>query len=98
MKCPQCLVEMAISNSRYKLETENGAPKLFIEQDLSCRSRQCVNYGKVVKMLKHPLAISNESTKVPETDVVIDESVATDKEIQTEEPTEIIDGYIEPTE
>ena len=34
-------------------------------------------------MLKHPLAISNESTKVPETDVVIDESVATDKETQT---------------
>ena len=91
-------MEMAISSSIYKLETENGEPKLFIEQDLSCRSRQCVNYGKVVKMLKHPLAISNESTKVPEADVVIDESVATDKEIQTEEPMEIIDGYIEPTE
>lgn len=48
---------MAISNSRYVLN--DG--KLYIEQDLKCRSRQCPNYDKVVKKIRNPLEVTNET-------------------------------------
>lgn len=44
MKCPKCQVEMAISKTT---PLDNGD----IEQEFSCRSKQCTNYKKMVETI-----------------------------------------------
>lgn len=50
MQCPKCGVEMKISDFRCI-----GNDK--IEQDLTCRSKQCSNYGVVVSTITNDLDI-----------------------------------------
>ncbi len=55
MECPICKVEMAIIKSRNVVENDNTPDlptKLFVEMDLSCRNRNCENFGKVVETIK----------------------------------------------
>ena len=58
MKCPLCQVEMGQSHPIYKVSLVNGEPKLYLEHELKCRSKQCANYGKVVTTIR------NEQTNV----------------------------------
>lgn len=63
MLCPLCKVEMAISSSRYKVENDTSAEaetKLFMVQELTCRNRQCPNFGNVVETRKNSLQLSKE--------------------------------------
>ena len=54
MKCPLCQVEMRITRSRNVIEfDEEQKPKLFIEQDLTCLTKTCPNYDKVVTTVKN---------------------------------------------
>ena len=56
MMCPLCRVEMAISNSTYKVSLDNeGSPKLVLEQELTCRSKKCSNYNKIVSTVRNPI-------------------------------------------
>ena len=50
MQCPKCGVEMRISNFRYV-----GSDRL--EQDFTCRSKQCSNYGVVVDTIVNDIDI-----------------------------------------
>lgn len=50
MKCPKCGVEMRVLDFRYI-----GEDKL--EQDFSCRSKQCSNYNTVVAKEINPLDV-----------------------------------------
>lgn len=47
---------MRISHSTYKVsQDEDGNPRLVMEQELSCRSKQCANYNKVVQTVRNPI-------------------------------------------
>lgn len=61
MKCPLCQTEMIISRSRNTLENDDTPDiptKLFIEQDLKCRNRECKNYDQVVDTVKTELPLN----------------------------------------
>ena len=60
MKCPLCQVEMKISRSRNVLENDNTPDtptKLYVEQDFTCPNKNCENYEKVAKTVRHELPI-----------------------------------------
>ena len=60
MKCPLCKTEMRITSTRYVTEnddTDTLDTKLFIEQDLSCRNKNCSNFEKVVEATKTEIPI-----------------------------------------
>ena len=60
MKCPLCNTEAFIQASRHVIEGDNDSEtetKLFIEQDLVCRNKNCSNHGEIVKTIRHPLKI-----------------------------------------
>jgi len=57
MKCPLCQVDMIISKVRYVIDTSEEEPKLFLEQDMSCRNKQCTNYEKVVETVRDELPV-----------------------------------------
>ena len=60
MLCPLCRLEMAIQSSRYKTVNDNTPDKeteLYIEQNLTCRNKQCPNHGKVVETIQNPIKI-----------------------------------------
>lgn len=38
-------------------DTPDKATKLFVEHDMSCRNKSCVNYGKVVETLRNELPL-----------------------------------------
>lgn len=62
MKCPKCGIEMAIKATRYKTENDNTPDKetkLYIEQDMVCRNKECPNYGNVVDTIKNPVKLAN---------------------------------------
>ena len=50
MQCPKCGVEMRVSGFKYI-----GNDK--IEQDMTCRSKQCSNYGVIVNTVVNDLDI-----------------------------------------
>jgi len=57
MKCPLCNTEMRIKSSDYVLN--DG--KLFGRQILTCRKKDCPNFGKDVKTIYSPLSVSEDS-------------------------------------
>lgn len=60
MKCPLCEVEAIISNTYTKVEGDKSPDtktEVFTVQEISCRNKQCSNYGKVIAALKHQLNI-----------------------------------------
>lgn len=60
MKCPICQVEMRICRSRNVVEnddTPDAPTKLFVEQDLMCRNKECQNFDKVVDTVRNELPI-----------------------------------------
>ena len=60
MQCPICRLEMSIQSSRHKVEnddTPDKETKLFIEQDMTCRNKQCPNHGKVVETVRNPIKL-----------------------------------------
>ena len=63
MKCPLCNVETAIASSRYVIKSENDEQKLFIEQDMKCRSHNCSNYNKIVETVRNELPVSKDSVE-----------------------------------
>lgn len=61
MQCPLCKIEMAIQNTYTKVEGDNSPDtetKVFTVQELTCRNKQCSNYGKVVETVKHQMDIT----------------------------------------
>ena len=64
MKCPLCNCDGLIKASRYVVEGDNSAleeTKLFIEQDMICRNKNCGNYNKVFTIVKNPIKIGINS-------------------------------------
>lgn len=64
VKCPLCKIEMRIGASRHVVKNDDTPDKktqLFLQQDLVCRSRQCPNYGKVVKVVENEIQLSKQS-------------------------------------
>ena len=62
MKCPKCGIEMGIKSTRHRVENDNTPDKetkLFIEQDLVCRNKECTNYGSVVETIRNPVKLAN---------------------------------------
>ena len=53
MKCPLCNTEMRIKSSGYVVN--DG--KLFAKQVLTCRNKNCANFGKDVKNIYNPLDV-----------------------------------------
>ncbi len=56
MVCPRCKHECRVSDTRRVIIGDNSPDtetKLFLEQDFTCRDPQCVDYGKVVKTIRH---------------------------------------------
>ena len=62
MLCPKCKVEMRISRTAYRL-TSDTPPKLFVDQEMRCRSRQCSNYDKVVDTISTEIPLMVESAE-----------------------------------
>ena len=56
MKCPLCNTEMRIKVSDYVLN--NG--KLYNKMVLTCRKKDCPNYGKDVKTIYNALDVSED--------------------------------------
>lgn len=61
MKCPLCDIEMSIQRS-YTEVTGDDSPdtetKVFTAQEMTCRNKQCSNYGKVVDTVRTQLNLS----------------------------------------
>lgn len=57
MKCPKCNTEMRIKSSGYV--SNDG--KFFNKQVLTCRKKDCPNFGKEVKVIYNPLAVSEDA-------------------------------------
>ena len=60
MKCPECELDLRITNSRNVVEnddTPEKETKLFVIQSLSCMNRQCPNYEKVVETIRTEVPI-----------------------------------------
>ena len=56
MKCPLCKTEMRIKSSGYVVN--DG--KLFAKQVLTCRNKNCANFGKDVKVIYNPLDVTED--------------------------------------
>jgi hypothetical protein len=64
MLCPKCKIEMRISASRYVVDhddTPEAETKLYTQQDMVCRNKQCINYGKLVFQNLIELPITSQS-------------------------------------
>jgi len=47
---------MGLSHPIYKVSSDDdGNPKIVLEQELRCRSKQCPNYDKVVDTIRNPI-------------------------------------------
>lgn len=58
MKCPLCKTEAYIKASRYVVEgdtTDTEETKLYVEQTMVCRNKNCNNFEKVVHTVKNPI-------------------------------------------
>ena len=78
MQCPKCGVEMRVSGFKYI-----GNDK--IEQDMTCRSKQCSNYRVIVDTVINDLDIMPVSEIPTE---IIEEPIGELIVEQTEEPIE----------
>ena len=73
MLCPICQLEMGISSSNNVIEVDKvtNQPSLYLDQELSCRNKQCQNFQKVVTKIRHPLQVEvKEVTTEPPTEEV----------------------------
>lgn len=60
MKCPSCDTELRIIKSAYVTErddTPDAPTRLFIEQSLACRNRNCENENKIVSVTRNEIPI-----------------------------------------
>ena len=57
MKCPLCNTEMRIKATDYVM---NGG-KLYTKQTLTCRKKDCPNFGKDVKAIYIPMVVSQDN-------------------------------------
>ena len=59
MLCPICQLEMGIPSSNNVIEVDKvtNQPSLYLDQELSCRNKQCQNFKKVVTKIRHPLQV-----------------------------------------
>lgn len=58
MKCPNCDVEMQISNSKTIAkgdESPTTKTQIFVQQTLTCRNPQCKNFNKEVQKVQTEL-------------------------------------------
>lgn len=78
MQCPKCGVEMRVSGFKYI-----GNDK--IEQDMTCRSKQCSNYGVIVDTVINDIDIMPVSEIPTE---IIEEPIEEPIVEQTEESIE----------
>ena len=61
MMCPLCGTEMGITAAYQRVEGDESPDtetKVFTVQEMSCRNKQCSNYGKVVETVRHQLELS----------------------------------------
>ena len=62
------------SNNVIEVDKETLQPKLYLDQELSCRNKQCQNYQKVVTKIRHPLqAEVKQVVEIPQEETVINE-------------------------
>ena len=76
MLCPICQLEMGISSSNNVIEVDQVTkqPSLYLDQELSCRNKQCQNFQKVVTKIRHPLQVEvKEVATEPPTEEVTTE-------------------------
>ena len=69
---------MGISSSNNVIEVDKvtNQPSLYLDQELSCRNKQCQNYQKVVTKIRHPLqAEVKQVVEIPQEDTVINETI-----------------------
>jgi len=57
MKCPLCNTEMRIKTSDYVMN--NGV--LSARMVLTCRNKECANFGKDVKTIYTPIPVTQDS-------------------------------------
>ncbi|WP_034452447.1 hypothetical protein [Butyrivibrio sp. AE2032] len=57
MKCPLCNTEMRITATDYVVNNGN----LFTRQILTCRNKNCQNFGKEVKTIYTPMVVSEDN-------------------------------------
>jgi len=84
MLCPICQLEMGISSSNNVIEVDKATmqPSLYLDQELSCRNKQCQNFQKVVTKIRHPLqAEVKQVVEIPQEETVINEPI---EEVTTE--------------
>lgn len=62
MKCPLCNTEMRIKGSSYV--QKDGA--IYLKQVLTCRKKDCPNFGKNVTSVYSPLGNIVEDPEAPE--------------------------------
>lgn len=61
MKCPLCNIEMIIQRAYVSVEGDESPDtetKVHTVQEMSCRNKQCSNYGKIVDTVKTQLDLS----------------------------------------
>ena len=62
------------SNNVIEVDKETLQPKLYLDQELSCRNKQCQNYQKVATKIRHPLqAEVKQVVEIPQEETVINE-------------------------
>ena len=64
---------MGISSNNNVIEIDQVTkqPSLYLDQELSCRNKQCQNFQKVVTKIRHPLQVEvKEVTTEPPTEEV----------------------------
>lgn len=70
------------SNNVIEVDKETLQPKLYLDQELSCRNKQCQNFKKVVAKIRHPLqAEVKQVVEIPQEETVINEPI---EEVTTE--------------
>jgi len=60
MQCPKCKLELFIDKTRYVVEDDNTDEKetrLYYEQDMVCRNKECANFGKVLDTVRSELSL-----------------------------------------
>ena len=67
---------MGISSSNNVIEVDQvtNQPSLYLDQELSCRNKQCQNFQKVVTKIRHPLQVEVKevATEPPIEEVTIE--------------------------
>ncbi len=57
MKCPTCSIEGRITSNKI-VRKQDGT--LAYKMEISCRNKQCAQYGKVINTTYHPVTVTDD--------------------------------------